>query len=139
MQAGIEAFVRDLVGADCDSIYDAISQCKFQQHHLILQVIEDVQRYEDLWMASYFTVDVNTDLNCVLEYLLEDVFNKFVTILNGVNQGFYTDINDAYREACRTKCPDILLFEMEIRTQSKSYWEILKSKVAIETLQQNKV
>lgn len=139
MQAGIEAFVRELVGADCDSIYDAVSQCKFQRHSLIMCVIEDVQRYENLWMSSYFTVEVNTDLNCVLEYLLVDVFNKFITILNGVNQGFYTDINDAYREACRTKCPDILLFEMEIRTQSKSYWEILKSKVAIETLQQNKV
>lgn len=139
MKAGVEAFVRELVGADCDDIYSAVSMSKFQPHHLILQVIEDIQQYENLWMGSYFTVEVNTDLNCVMEYLLVDVFNKFVDILNRKNQGFYSDLNDAYREACRTKCPDVLLFEMEVRTQSESYWDYVKSKVAIETLQQNKV
>lgn len=139
MRAGIEAFVRELIRSDCDSIYDAIEQCKFQRHSLIMCVIEDVQWFEHLWQSGHFIVEVRTDVTCVMEYVLQDVFTKFVNALNQINQGFYPDLDLAYKEARRNNYPQILLFEIQIRTYTKDFWECLKQKVASETLQQNKV
>ena len=139
MRAGIEAFVRELVKTDCDSIYDAIEQCKFQRHSLIMCVIEDVQSFEHLWQSSYFNIDVNTDINCVMEYVLRDVFIKFINILSQIKQGFYPDLDLAYKTASKHNLPTILLFEIDIRTRSKEYWECIKQKVAIENLQQDEV